>query len=358
MRGKACRRFYVSLKEGMPKPRSITMQDLAEATGLSQATVSYALGNKGSLAKETRDLVLKTAKRMGYRPNMFAAALSSCRTQISPVGWPLAFLAWHKPNGSHYPSSHVGQGIRDTAKIKGFQLHEHAFRSAEELRVLLKMLYARGVQGLILYSQSEIENYAGIDWQRFSVVSTGRWDVHSRFHNVRGDSFSNVATLWNQFKARGYQRIGVALCRHSSPIMDDLEREGAIAALQAKEGRKTKQIPPFLGAHADHDGFLAWYREHRPDGLIGFGDGHYYCLKSAGYSIPRDFAFASIQGTLLPGEVAAMSDVDVDIGKTLLRMMDSLIRHHEKGVPEQPETLLIRSTFLPGTSLPSKAVKR
>ncbi len=336
----------------MAPKRALTMHDLAEATGLSQATVSYALGNKGNLSQETRDIVLKAAKRLGYRPNMFAAALSSCRTQVSPVGWPLAYLHWRTKRGTQYPLELVGQGIREKAKERGFQLHEHEFRSAEELRILLRMLYARGIQGLILYSLAEIENFAGIEWSRFSVVTSGRWDIRSRFHNVRGDSFSNIETLWNNFKARGYQRIGVAICRHPVPILDDMEREGAVAALQAREPKRTKRIPPFLGDHGDDAGFLAWFAKYRPDGVIGFGDGHYHNLLSAGYSIPRDCGYASIQGTRLPGKVAATTDVDLLIGRTLLRMMDSLIRHHEKGVPEQPETLLIRPVFEEGASLP------
>ena len=45
----------------------VTIQDIADALGLSRNTVSKAINNTGNIAEETRDLILRQAAQMGYK---------------------------------------------------------------------------------------------------------------------------------------------------------------------------------------------------------------------------------------------------------------------------------------------------
>ena len=45
----------------------ITIQDIADALGLSRNTVSKAINNTGLLAESTREKVLQKAMDMGYK---------------------------------------------------------------------------------------------------------------------------------------------------------------------------------------------------------------------------------------------------------------------------------------------------
>ena len=47
--------------------KKITIQDIADALGLSRNTVSKALNNTGVLAEDTRQKILEKAAEMGYR---------------------------------------------------------------------------------------------------------------------------------------------------------------------------------------------------------------------------------------------------------------------------------------------------
>jgi len=59
-----------------------TIKDIAEETGFSITTISLVLNNKGdSIPKVTRDIIKKTAKEMGYRPNQLAVGLIKKRTK-------------------------------------------------------------------------------------------------------------------------------------------------------------------------------------------------------------------------------------------------------------------------------------
>ena len=52
-----------------------TIKTVADATGLSISTVSRALGQKGRVNAATRDLILRTARDLGYVPNQAAKTL-------------------------------------------------------------------------------------------------------------------------------------------------------------------------------------------------------------------------------------------------------------------------------------------
>ncbi len=68
----------------MQRPRRTTLKDVAAATGLSAATVSYALRGL-QVPQETQDRVRAAAKDLGYEVNPIARALSSGRTGMVGV---------------------------------------------------------------------------------------------------------------------------------------------------------------------------------------------------------------------------------------------------------------------------------
>jgi len=51
--------------------------DIAKLANVSVGTVDRVLHNRGTVAKETRAVVLKIAKELGYQPNLFATALAT-----------------------------------------------------------------------------------------------------------------------------------------------------------------------------------------------------------------------------------------------------------------------------------------
>jgi DNA-binding LacI/PurR family transcriptional regulator len=66
----------------------VTMRDIAEATGLSQSTVSRVLNGTPTLvpiAEATRERVIATAKELQYRPNPLARGLRGSRTMLLGV---------------------------------------------------------------------------------------------------------------------------------------------------------------------------------------------------------------------------------------------------------------------------------
>lgn len=55
----------------------LTIRDVAKAAGVSTATVSNVLNQRGKVGRKTKNLVLSTVKRLAYLPNIHARRLAS-----------------------------------------------------------------------------------------------------------------------------------------------------------------------------------------------------------------------------------------------------------------------------------------
>src|SRR5690606_4585292 len=67
-----------------PLSKTVTLEHVAEAAGITKAAASYALTGKPEVSEATRKRVLKIAKELGYQPNLHAQRLSSgiCRGMV------------------------------------------------------------------------------------------------------------------------------------------------------------------------------------------------------------------------------------------------------------------------------------
>ena len=58
----------------------VSIKDIAQACGVSTATVSKALNNREDVNPQTRERVQETARQLGYLPNAMARALKTNKT--------------------------------------------------------------------------------------------------------------------------------------------------------------------------------------------------------------------------------------------------------------------------------------
>ena len=76
----------------MIRKAKITIKDVANAAGVSTQTVSRVLNNRPDVSPETREMVQKVIRELGYAPNIIARSLSSGRTNtIGVVGFGLEY---------------------------------------------------------------------------------------------------------------------------------------------------------------------------------------------------------------------------------------------------------------------------
>ena len=73
-----------------------TIYDIANRLGISTATVNRALTGKPRVKEETRAMVIKTAKEMGFKTNTVARSLARRRIKLAVLGF-TSFPEFHGP---------------------------------------------------------------------------------------------------------------------------------------------------------------------------------------------------------------------------------------------------------------------
>src|SRR5215216_7119247 len=90
----------------------VTLEQLAQAAGVSVATTSRALNDsKHAVNEKTRKRILTLAKKMGYRPNLVARSLKTDQTRT--IGIIIDDIA--SPFGPM-----ITRGIQDSLKESGY----------------------------------------------------------------------------------------------------------------------------------------------------------------------------------------------------------------------------------------------
>ena len=95
------------------KPKRATIKDIAKRLGLSISTVSRALSNNENIKKETRELILETARELNYRSNPIGSSLRQGVTNTIGVLVPEMVTPF---------ASEVISGIQETLNKKEYKV--------------------------------------------------------------------------------------------------------------------------------------------------------------------------------------------------------------------------------------------
>lgn len=130
--------------------KNISIKDVARKLNCSVSTVSRAFNDKYDIKTETRALVLKTAKEMGYRPNPIARKL------IQQRSFNVGIVVPEFTNG-FFPEVIIG--IQEVLFKKGYQvLIMQSNESWETEQANVQTLVDNRVDGLIVSLTCEIKN--------------------------------------------------------------------------------------------------------------------------------------------------------------------------------------------------------
>ena len=183
---------------------------LAQELGISTGTVSRALNGKPDVSESTRELVLQTAKRLGYAPNQAARTLALGTTRS--VGF-MMDLDREAAASSEYFFMGVFDGVQSVLTEHGLDLLVLPRPTKANSLEFLKRYVARGVfDGMILAATQRIDpriellESAGIPF-----VTLGRSSSGKDYPWIDLD-FEGVAhAAVDRFVAAGHRRIAVTI---------------------------------------------------------------------------------------------------------------------------------------------------
>lgn len=131
--------------------RRVTMSDVAREAGVSLMTVSRVLNNKGEVAAETRQRVMRVIAQLGYRPSGVARSLVTQRT--GTVGLVV-------PDIANPFFAELARGAEDRAYASGHNVFLcNSYEDAQRELRALQSLEEKCVDGLVLCS-SRLEDGA------------------------------------------------------------------------------------------------------------------------------------------------------------------------------------------------------
>lgn len=138
--------------------KRVTLQDIADALGISRNTVSKAMNNTGSIAEETKKKVFQTAAEMGYKQFAMMAATPKSTDSFVPQDSKEIALFTHSLLGS----SHFGSKLLDSFQEKigsfGYKLSVYMIRDYELKQLIYPVNFNQehtaGILCLELFSES------------------------------------------------------------------------------------------------------------------------------------------------------------------------------------------------------------
>jgi LacI family transcriptional regulator len=346
--------------------RRPTLRDIAKVCGCSAMAVSLALRNHISVSKPKRAEIKAVAKKMKYSPDPTLTALAAYRKTHypRPTPTPIAWVSnyptrdfWNKPD--HYVHGYF-RGASERGKEMGYHL-EHFWLGEPGMtpQRLSKILYSRGISGLLLTPQATDFRHLNLDWEKFCAVTFGYSLTRPRLHMTTSNHYRSMGMVVRKLRSLGYRRIGLMLYSvHDTRVIHSHYASYLMEMLRVPA---EQQIPAhFEGEYSksSESEKLKWFRAHRPDAIISSnGSGLDGILRSEGLRCPEDIGLVSLGTTSearVKGSDRVFSGADENpeiIGVAALDLLVTLMHRNERGIPSTPRTVLIDTKWVPGTTV-------
>lgn len=353
--------------------RRVTLADIAQKAGVHVTTVSLAMRNHPRLPETTRKRIQKLAEEMGYAPDPFLRALVAYRGKVMPRRNPptLAYVTnWNTRWGWKEVFAHSGFFAGAEAKalelgyrFEHFWLHEPGLTQGR----LSGMLYARGINGLIIASHSRMMGDDLLfDWEKFSAVKIDYYPHHPMLHNVTNNQCNIVRLAMQKVRAAGYRRMGFVMHRGWDHAVDNNWTAGCLCEQQHLTAKERVPAHIFPEAHpaerwfnetnasveVDHEAFEAWYKKYQPDVIISKAAYVLPALARMGLKIPRDIAFVNLFLEKADGAVAGVRQNHQTVGGLAVEILAGQLHHNKYGLPEIPTTTFVEGTWFDGATCP------
>lgn len=323
------------------------MKDIAREAGVTAATVSMALRDSPRISAETRMRVREAAAELGYRPDPLVSALMSQRRGkagnsfpgvLAVVSlWPEGRNAWRDdPFYAPYRS-----GLRERAASMGYGVEIFACDgSTAQIRTLLRVLRARGIQGLVITQAHESFTELPFSLEGYAAAYIGNGIRTPHLSRVDAALDYDFRLVWYRLREQGCRRIGLLTW---SVLTQKTEGAWMGAYLHAqRELPPRDRIPPLeLEDMTDSDAIRDWCLRYRPGVLLTERSDLFPHLKHA---LPD----LRLVGLAL-SETDRCEGIRVgrrEIGAAAVDLVVAQLNRGERGEPELPKRVLIEGQYM------------
>lgn len=269
------------------------MKDIAEALGVSVATVSRALKDSPRISKSQRDRIKAYAREHNYYPNVLAESLRSGRKK------PLKIIGVIIPQLTHFYFSSVLSGIEQEAASRGYIVM--VGQSAEQFNrevLLCERFYEHKVCGVIVSQAKNTQSYYhfqklidhGMPLVFYDRICTG-----INCSRVVVDDYQGAFNAVTYLIETGCRRIAF----YGSPMTLEISKNrynGYRDAMLRKGLKPNDNFFRICDNRADAEAITPelLQQEEIPDSFFAVNDdtaiGILYTAKRMGYRVPEDIS--------------------------------------------------------------------
>ncbi|MDR1617829.1 MAG: LacI family transcriptional regulator [Treponema sp.] len=326
---------------------STRIQDVAAHAGVSLATITRVINNRGHVAPETRERVQRSIKTLGYIPNRMAKALKNNRTGIIGNVMPL--------NVKSFVNTKISQSLRDAAALYDLLvLPMYTEPDPDRSGRLLQELTGRMVEGIIFTNcvLAGRETVREVIDNRIPVIMVERPMDITGVDKVVWDNIAGSAIAASHFLSLGHRAVGF-IGRQFGAERDEEDRLEGFTGYCKKAGikpwnkniRLVYEYDIEYGYHAMKD-IIAQGKKTRPTGCYIASDillcGALQYLYEAGIRVPEDISIISHDNTysaMCSPPITTVAIPYEEIGNTAISMFRERReqnRHYDKSVTLSP----------------------
>ncbi len=304
---------------------AVTIKDVAQAAGVSVASVSRALNGHASITDDTRKHVLAVVKSMRYMPHVGARSLTTSTTNTIGVLLPDLY-------GEFF--SEMIRGIDGAARQRGLHLMVSSLHGdADEAALALRAMRGR-VDGLLVMSPHVDAAFLSDnlpDELPIVLMNTASGGAHYPALSV--DNYSAAHAMVAHLVACGYHDIAFLAGPAGNYEAQERLRGYHAALAQLAPGAQARV---FDGDFSEQSGeavaraLLALPAEQRPAALFAANDmmaiGALLTLTQGGVQVPRDMAVAGFDDIPIARYVSpALTTVRVPIADLGVQALERLV---------------------------------
>lgn len=311
---------------------SVTIRDVAKASGVSTATVSNVLNKTGKVGRDTRRVVLQAVRRMGYIPDVHARHLASRDRRT------LGIIVSDIEN-PFFPE--VVKGFETRARQFGYDVilsdTNYDPRRTREAADRMMEHKVRGVA--IMTSEISVKLVHQLARRRIAVTFLDLAPARKYMSNLRIDYSSGVKQIVQHLYAQGHRRIAFVAGRPGlkSNTVRLEAYETCMRDLELEPG-------PILPGDLRYEGGLAAglsiaKLSALPTAVVAVNDltavGVVKGLLNSGLRVPEDISVTGFDNTRL-AEYSNPSITTVDVHRETLGQMAAEALH-ELSSAEDPQ---------------------
>lgn len=324
---------------------AVTIYDIAREAKVGIGTVSRVLNNSPKVTDETREKVIKVAKRLNYQPHAFAQALARKRSNT---------LSAIIPFFTNYFFIEVLQGAQETLVSLGYDLIIHGVNSREQMEEYLSKSLKKGrVDGTLIFSL-EVSDSVAKDFLEKKIPLVLVDTQHPSFASISVDNFEGARIATEHLIKLGHKKLGMITANLKS--VPAKERLASFKQVLQNNNLSVDERFILSSLQTKNDGFSreAGYESMKqilqqggelPTAFFVSSDiqaiGVLTALREHGIAVPRDIALVSFDDIEL-SKYFGLTTMHQPMYK-----MGELAVHKAIELIENPDRVLSSETFTP-----------